>query len=53
LGLIGRWSESFRAEHGDDEVDEERERDERDDDGFHGGMVKRVGREVQRTFSQK
>lgn len=35
--------EFFRAQHGHDEVNEARERDERDDDGFHGrsGFVRR------------
>ena len=32
-------SKLFRAQHGHDEVDEARERDERNDDGFHGGRV--------------
>ena len=35
--------EFLRAQHGDDEVDEAGERDERDDDGFHGGRVDGVG----------
>ena len=31
--------EFLRAQHGDDEVDEQGERDERDDDVFHGERI--------------
>jgi hypothetical protein len=33
----GKGSELFRAEHGDDEVDEGGEGDQADDEVFHGG----------------
>jgi hypothetical protein len=35
-GADVRASEFFRAQHGDDEIDEQAERDEADDDVFHG-----------------
>jgi hypothetical protein len=57
----GRTSEFFRAEHGDDEVDEGGEGDQADEKVFHGGAAVRgkVRRErdetlrTQRTFWQK
>jgi hypothetical protein len=42
----GLGSEFFRAEHGDDEVDERGEGDEADEDVFHGGEGVRVSGKV-------
>jgi hypothetical protein len=54
VGIVhgGGRSEIFRAEHGDDQVDEEGDGEEADEDDFHGRKAG-GGDGLQRTFSQK
>ena len=56
----GGWSEFFRAEHGDDEIDEGGEGDQADEEVFHDDKSRMISRvrpgifgRIQRTFLQK